>query len=95
MNDYVGRAAVTLSDGVLTLGLGPDGVLRLPLHHFNRDLFIVYPSEEAADYPAAVRFSIGPDQKAHEIVIEMLNGIGQGRLRRTTYTQQLETPTVQ
>jgi CubicO group peptidase (beta-lactamase class C family) len=76
MNDYVGRAAVTVSDGVLTLGLGPDGVLRLPLHHFDRDLFVVYPSEEAPDYPTAVTFSIGPDQKADEIVIEMLNGNG-------------------
>lgn len=81
-NDYLGNAMVVEEDGGLVLKLGPNGVKSRPLQHFDRDLFIYYPTEEMPDMPFAVTFQIGPDQKAREVTIEDLNDDGQGVLTR-------------
>ena len=38
-NDYVGQAAVTLEDGKFVMRVGPNGVTRLPLRHWDANTF--------------------------------------------------------
>ena len=66
----------------LFLLLGPAG-RRLPLTHFNRDVFTYSPMAEAPKARIGVNFLIGPDGKAAEITIEDLNDYGLGTLART------------
>jgi CubicO group peptidase (beta-lactamase class C family) len=81
-NDYLGNAVVVEEDGGLVLKLGPNGSFSKKLEHFDRDLFIYYPTAEMPEMPFAVTFQIGPDQKASEVTIEDLNDDGQGVLAR-------------
>lgn len=66
----------------LPFAVGPRGAHVHPLRHFDRDLFIGYPSPETPDLPSAVRFAIGPDGKATDVTIDRLNDIGLGTLKR-------------
>lgn len=81
-NEYVGEVAVIEKDGSLRLRLGPGGGITVPLKHFDRDLFLSYPSEEAPSQAYPVRFTIGADGKASEITIDAFNANEQGALKR-------------
>jgi CubicO group peptidase (beta-lactamase class C family) len=81
-NDYLGDAVVAEENGGLVLKLGPDGAKSTPLKHFDRDLFIYYPTAEMPDMPFAVTFAIGPDQNASQVTIDDVNDDGQGVLAR-------------
>jgi hypothetical protein len=81
-NAYVGDAVVSDKGGVLTLSVGPGGAHAYPLRHFDRDVFLSFPSPELPDLPATVRFAIGPDGKASHVTIESLNDGGMGTLPR-------------
>jgi CubicO group peptidase (beta-lactamase class C family) len=80
-NDYVGDARVVDSGGSLFLVLGPAG-RRFPVTHFNRDVFVYSPMQEAPKARLGVSFLVGPDGKATEVTIEDLNEYGLGRLKR-------------
>ncbi|TWT13024.1 serine hydrolase [Reyranella sp. CPCC 100927] len=82
-NAYVGDAVVTDRNGVLTLSVGPGGGRSYALTHFDRDLFLSFPSPELPDMPSAVRFTIGPNGKAAEVTIDSLNDWGMGTLKRS------------
>lgn len=82
-NDFAGEAVVAAAGDGLVLKLGPDGAKSYPLSHFDRDLFLSFPSPELPDMPSAVSFVIGPDGKASTITIEVLDANGLGTLRRT------------
>ncbi|HKU96891.1 MAG TPA: serine hydrolase [Vineibacter sp.] len=82
-NAYVGDALVTDRNGVLTLSVGPGGARSYALTHFDRDLFLYFPSAELPDMPQAVRFAIGPNGKATDVTIESLNDWGMGTLKRS------------
>src|SRR6478672_2851579 len=71
-NDFIGDVEVIEKDGALSIQEGPNK-LTFPLKHFDRDLFIYYPYPEIPDYPSAVTFTIGADQKAMQVVIDDLN----------------------
>ncbi len=77
-NDYFGEAKVVEADGGLTVSLGPGGKKSFPLKHFDRDLFLYYPYEEAPDVPVPVTFGIGPDEKATQVFFDDLNDTGFG-----------------
>lgn len=82
-NAYVGDAHVEQNgNGALTLALGPDGVKRFPLTHFDRDLFTYFPDTEMPDKPSAVRFAIAADGRADSITIENLDANALGTLVR-------------
>lgn len=83
-NAYVGEAVVTSEDDTLTLTLGPDGARNYPLQHFDRDIFLAFPSPEMPDTPSAIRFAVGPAGRAEAVTIEFLDDSGLGRLARTT-----------
>ena len=80
-NDYIGPVEVVIQDGELAILQGPQRI-RHALTHFDRDLFIYHPVPEWPDFVAGVTFSIGPDQRASQVVIEDLNDDGQGTLLR-------------
>ena len=81
-NSFVGDAVVAEENGGLVVKMGPDGVMSYPLTHFDRDLFIYYPTPEWPDVPVAVTFATGPDQKATQVTFDDLNGFGLGVLPR-------------
>jgi CubicO group peptidase (beta-lactamase class C family) len=83
-NAYVGPAVVSQRGDALTLTLGLGEGITFPLKHFDRDLFLFFPSEEAPTLPYAVRFAIGPDQVASAVTIDAFNENGQGVLLRTS-----------
>ena len=79
-NNYV-DAQVVVKDGGLALKLGPKSTL-FPLTHFNRDLFLYYPSPELPTLPSSVNFVIGVDGKATQLLLNDLAGIKQSVLPR-------------
>jgi len=81
-NDYLGRAQVMRSGDGLALTLGPNGRVTFPLKHFNRDVFLYYPTPEMPDFPSAVSFTTGPDGRTTQVTVEDLNAFGVGVLRR-------------
>jgi len=81
-NDYLGTATVARAGDGLMLALGPKGARTHLLRHFDRDLFLAVPDAETPDRSAAVRFAIGPDGRAAEVVIEWLDEFGLGTLKR-------------
>ena len=82
-NTYVGDAIVADRNGVLTLSVGPGGARRYALTHFDRDLFLSFPSPELPDTPSGVRFTIGTNGKASDVTIDSLNDWGMGTLKRS------------
>ena len=81
-NDYVGEVRIIESGSVLSVALGPAGK-RLPLKHFNRDLFLYAPYAENPGWMVAVTFLIGPDGKASQVTLENLDEDGMGTLKRS------------
>ncbi|MDF2621113.1 MAG: beta-lactamase [Xanthobacteraceae bacterium] len=81
-NAYVGAAEVAAVGDKLELRLGPQGKARFPLTHFNRDVFIYYPTPELPDMPVGVNFSLDPDGTARAVTLEDLDGFGLGTLAR-------------
>lgn len=81
-NAYVGGAQVLAAGEGLELRLGPDGQARFPLTHFNRDVFLYYPTPELPEMPSAVTFTLDPDGKAGALTLEDFDGFGLGVLTR-------------
>lgn len=82
-NAYVGDAVVEEGpEGGLVLVLGPEGQTRLPLTHFDRDLFTCFPDAEMPDAPAAVRFALAADGRAASVTIQSMDDNGLGTLTR-------------
>jgi hypothetical protein len=72
-NTYVGETLVEEAPGgARTLVLGPDGAIRLPLAHFDRELFVAFPDREMQDKPSAIQFAIGADGRAASVTIKIL-----------------------
>lgn len=84
-NDYLGTVYVTAGANGLVLQAGPNK-MEFPLKHWNRDVFLSYPSAEIPDMPSPVTFTIGPDGKATQLYIEALDSNGQGTLMRAHLT---------
>ncbi len=81
-NDYFGTATVSAEDGKLVLAMGPGGVRRFPLTHYDRDAFLMYTAPEMPDLGTAATFTIGPDGKATSIALEAYDDLGFGTLKR-------------
>ncbi|MBL8792673.1 MAG: serine hydrolase [Planctomycetia bacterium] len=80
-NDYFGAVEVVEQQGALQLRLGPKP-LTFPLRHYDRDVFVYQPTGESAGGPSGVTFTVGPQRQASRVVIECLNGNGQGAFER-------------
>lgn len=74
-NDYVGQATVALDNGKLVMRVGPNGVTRLPLRHWNANTFYYQSVEMPPGFYSGVRFD------ANSLEIEEINS-GLGTLTR-------------
>jgi hypothetical protein len=74
-NDYVGQASVTVEDGKLVMRVGPNGVTRLPLRHWDANTFYYQSIEMPPGFYTGVRFD------AQTLEIEEINS-GLGTLTR-------------
>jgi hypothetical protein len=81
-NDFVGAARVESGAGGLELVLGPEGQVRYPLTHFDRDTFLYYSAPEMPQMPSPLNFRIGPDGVAEAIVVDSMNSAGLGTMTR-------------
>lgn len=81
-NSFIGDANVIAGATGLVLQLGPAGAKSYVLQHFDRDIFLAFPSPEMPEMPSSVRFSVGPDGKAAAVTIEFLDDNGLGKLTR-------------
>ncbi len=80
-NDYFGPIEIIERDGGLVLLLGPQK-LPFPLRHFDRDVFTQTAIPEQPDVRSGVLFSVGADQTALGVVLEIVNDAGQGAFSR-------------
>jgi CubicO group peptidase (beta-lactamase class C family) len=80
-NDYFGTIEVSETDGALTLLLGPRR-MAFPLRHWDGDVFLYEPDAEFPGAVSGVRFSVGLDQQAQQVVLENFNDNGQGAFTR-------------
>ena len=80
-NEYLGNVSVTASARGLVLQVGPNQ-MAFPLKHWHRDVFLAYVTPEVPDWPSPVTFTMGPDGKASQLLIEALNDTEQGVLTR-------------
>ena len=76
-NDYVGTGDVTLEGDRLVLAVGPAGVTRLPLRHWDGDVFFYNEIDMPPGFFTAVRFS-GDDAGAATsmTIAEVNSGLG-------------------
>jgi CubicO group peptidase (beta-lactamase class C family) len=80
-NDYVGEVRVEAADGGLQVVIGPDETA-WPLTHWDRDVFtyVAYPEPPAPLF--AARFTIDDKGQAVELLLESMNDLGLGTVRR-------------
>jgi len=82
-NDYFGDLTVERDGDALTLAVGP-GDVRYDVTHWDRDLFLFEPAAEFPGVMSAATFSINADGNATHVLIEALDGYGQGAFTRVS-----------
>ena len=80
-NDYFGDISIVEKDSGLTIVEGP-GNKTFPMQHYDRDTFTYETEDENAVGRSGVTFTIGPDGKANQVVVENLNVHGEGTFKR-------------
>lgn len=80
-NDFYGALEVVEEGERLELVLGPNSD-RFPLTHYTHDVFTYVPVGENAGGPSAVTFTIGPDDRASHVVLDILDAYGTGTFVR-------------
>lgn len=82
-NPFAGTAVVSASDdGILILSLGPEGNLRRPLRHVDRDQFTFFLLEEVPETPFGISFNIGERGAATTMTIDDFTNSGFGTFER-------------
>src|SRR5881296_2804587 len=85
-NDYFGDISIVEKDGGLAIVQGPKNQT-FPMKHYNRDTFTYETEGENAVGRSGVTFTIGPDGKAAQVVVENLNVRGEGTFKRQSAPQ--------
>jgi CubicO group peptidase (beta-lactamase class C family)/pimeloyl-ACP methyl ester carboxylesterase len=80
-NDYFGGVSIIAKDGGLAIVQGPKNKV-LPMKHYDRDTFTYETEGENAVGRSGITFTIGPDSKATQVVVENLNVRGEGVFKR-------------
>jgi CubicO group peptidase (beta-lactamase class C family) len=80
-DDYFGEISLIEKDGGLAIVQGPKNKT-FPMRHYDRDTFTYETEGENAVGRSGVTFTIGPDGKASQAVVENLNVRGEGTFRR-------------
>jgi CubicO group peptidase (beta-lactamase class C family) len=80
-NDYFGDISIVEKQGGLAIEQGPKKTIFV-MKHYDRDTFTYETEGENAVGRSGVTFTIGPDGKATEAVVENLNVRGEGTFKR-------------
>jgi CubicO group peptidase (beta-lactamase class C family) len=85
-NDFFGEISVIQRDGELVIVQGPKNKA-FPMKHYDRDTFTYETAGENAVGRSGVTFTIRPDGKATQVVVENLNVHGEGTFKRASAPQ--------
>jgi len=80
-NDYFGEISIVEKDGKLAIVEGPKDKT-FPLQHYDRDTFTYETAGENAVGRSGVIFTLAPDGKANQVVVENLDVHGEGTFKR-------------
>ena len=80
-NDFFGEISIVEKDRGLAIVEGPKNKT-FPMQHYDRDTFTYETEGENAVGRSGVTFTIGPDGKAAQVVVENLNVRGEGTFKR-------------
>ncbi len=81
-DDYFGEISIIEKDGGLAIVEGPKNKAFL-MRHYDRDTYTYETEGENAVGRSGVTFTIGPDGRANQVVVENLNVRGEGTFKRT------------
>jgi len=80
-NDYFGDISIIEKDSGLAIVQGPKNKT-FPMKHYDRDTFTYETEGENAVGRSRITFTIGPDGKATQVLVENLNVRGEGVFKR-------------
>ncbi|PYK11701.1 MAG: serine hydrolase [Verrucomicrobia bacterium] len=80
-DDYFGEISIIEKNGGLAIVEGPENKT-FPMRHYDRDTYTYETEGENAVGGSGVTFTIGPDGKATQVVVENLNVHGEGTFKR-------------
>src|SRR5438094_2389635 len=80
-NDFFGDISTVQKDGGLAIMLGPKNKT-FPMKHYDRDTFTYETQGENAVGMSGITFTVGPDGKAAQVLVENLNVRGEGVFKR-------------
>jgi hypothetical protein len=80
-NDFFGEISITEKDRGLTIVEGPQQ-RTFPMKHYQRDTFTYQTEGENAVGVSGITFTIGPNGKAIQVLVENLNAHGEGIFKR-------------
>jgi CubicO group peptidase (beta-lactamase class C family) len=80
-NDYFGDVSVVEKNGELAIVQDPRNKT-LPMQHYDRDTFTYETQGENGVGRSGITFTIGPDGKATQVLVENLNVRGEGTFKR-------------
>src|SRR6266513_726857 len=80
-NDYFGDISIIERDGGLAIVQGPKNKM-FPMKHYDRDTFTYETEDENAVGRSGITFTVGPDGKAAQVLVENLNVRGEGVFKR-------------
>src|SRR6266568_4105962 len=80
-NDYFGDISIIEKDSGLAILQGPKNKT-FPMKHYDRDTFTYETEDENAVGRSGITFTIGPDGKATQVVVENLNVRSEGAFKR-------------
>jgi CubicO group peptidase (beta-lactamase class C family) len=80
-NDYFGEISIIEKDSGLAIVQGPKNKT-FPMKHYDRDTFTYETEGENAVSRSGITFTIGPDGKATQVLVENLNVRGEGAFKR-------------
>jgi len=80
-DDYFGEISIIEKNGGLAIVEGPENKT-FPMRHYDRDTYTYETEGENAVGRSGVTFTIGPDGKATQVVVENLNVHGEGTFKR-------------
>ncbi len=80
-NDFFGDISIIEKDAGLAIVQGPKNKT-FPMKHYDRDTFTYETEDENAVGRSGITFTIGPDGKATQVVVENLNVRSEGAFKR-------------
>ena len=85
-NDFFGDISIIEKDNGLAIVQGPKK-MTFAMKHYDRDIFTYETAGENAVGKSGITFTIGPDGKATQVVVENLNVHGEGTFKRESTAQ--------